>query len=576
MIVKTDLHHQMDSITRTAHRNCWQCSLAIALLLFSLLANAQSISDVEAERVTRINELSVLIQQKTVQRNFLREIILDAGENASEDDRQKLNTVVEDLESLRESFLFASLGNQVDISALDNEPEKTTTWQEDFVEVIKPLADILKSVTRRPREVALLREKIAFFDQKLAAVTSAVDVASKIDQSELTEQALETLQDYTSNWQQELAQLKQNKLLAESQLESLTAQNGSNWSDVWSSSKQFVVGRGVTLILAVGAALLAWLLMRFIWWLYSRKVASKKVRRQSIFYRFAAYSYYLLTGLVVIMSVLFTLWIREDLLLLAIAFVALAGVALGFRQYVPNYLSEARLLLNLGNVREDERVVYEGLPWQVVSLNIQTVLRNPALDGVIRLPISTLATLNSRPIKNNLWFPTRKDDYVQLPDGTFGQVTCQTPDLVELSVKGGITVTYPTAEFFSLKVLNLTGGSSFGVSTTFGVDYSLQPICLTIVPQKLRESVHDALVAAGYQKSVKSELVELASAGQSSLDYLVFITLSSSVAADYFKIERLLVQTCIEAANANNWLIPFPQLTVHQSNADIVSDGSPG
>jgi len=81
--------------------------------------------------------------------------------------------------------------------------------------------------------------------------------------------------------------------------------------------------------------------------------------------------------------------------------------------------------------------------------------------------------------------------------------------------------------------------------------------------------VQGALDDAGYNKDVKSLLVELSSANDSSLDYIVFVTLSSEVASDYFKVQRLLVHTCINVANANNWSIPFPQLTVHQPDNSL-------
>ncbi len=541
---------------------------ALSVLVFSLSVRAQSTipdtSDASA-RIQRINELSELISQKTVQRTTLRELLITNGQNAEEADKEKLKTLSEDLENLNESFLFAVLDNQVDIDALDDFVAPQTTWQEDVVELLKPLADTLKSITRRPREIASLRDKILEANQKSSAIKNAISAAGKVDGESLSEKAAKTLQGYLATWNQELEQVKQDKLLAESQLKSLEAKNGSSWSGFWASTKEFFVGRGLTLFLAMGAAAVAWLLMRYLWWIYSTKIASKETRRKSTLYRFSAYSYYMITGFVVILAVLFTLWIREDLLLLAVAFIALASLALGFRQYLPNYIAEARLLLNLGNVREDERVVYDGLPWQVMSLNIQTVLRNPAIDGVIRLPLNTIAALSSRPIKNNLWFPTKKGDYVVLPDGLFGLIKCQTPDLVEISVKGGMTLTYPTSEFFSLKVLNLTGDSTFGVSTTFGLDYSLQSICLTTVPDTLRAGIHNALVASGYEKHTKGELIELASASESSLDYLIYITMSSEVAADYYAIERLLVQTCIDVSNANNWSIPFPQLTIHNA-----------
>ena len=547
----------------------WHLALVAVLLMLSTLASGQDLGSVQTSDVNQINELSDLIREKTAERDFLREVITNSGANPSVEDEEKLSAVVEDLESLRESLLFAVLGDSVNVSSLNKVVEEETTWQEDVVEILKPLADTLKTVTRRPREAANLREEIALIDQNLVAVTTALNTISGIDENQLNDNSTAAILNFRGTWSQEVAQLKQDKLLAESQLRLLANESKTDWSDIWLNAKSFLLGRGLTIILAAIAAIIVWAVMRLMWWIYSTKIASKRIRRQSTVYRLVAYSYYFATGIVIITAVLFTLWLREDLLLLAISFLALIGLVLGFRQYLPNYVNEARLLLNLGSVREDERVVYEGLPWQVMSLNIQSVLRNPALDGVIRLPLKTLGTLSSRPIKNNLWFPTKKGDFVKLPDGMFGRINCQTPDLVEISVLGGITITYPTQEFYSLKVLNFTGDESFGVSTTFGLDYSLQAISLTTVPDTLRKAVQGALDDAGYRSYQKSLLVELSSANESSLDYIVFVTVSSEIAGDYFKLQRLLVHTCVNTANANNWAIPFPQLTVHQPDNSL-------
>ena len=63
------------------------------------------------------------------------------------------------------------------------------------------------------------------------------------------------------------------------------------------------------------------------------------------------------------------------LLLLAFAAMLLLGGALSFRSMLPNYIDEVRLLLGVGPLREEELVQYNGLPWQVMSLNIDTILR---------------------------------------------------------------------------------------------------------------------------------------------------------------------------------------------------------
>ena len=327
----------------------------------------------------------------------------------------------------------------------------------------------------------------------------------------------------------------------------------------------FLLGRGLTLIIALVCAALAWAVMRFLWWVFTTHFTTKEQRRNQTWFRLLAYSYYLLNTIVTLLVVLAVLYVREDLLLLALALLLVFGAVLSFRQFLPRYIEEARLLLNLGSVREDERVVYNGLPWQVMSLNLHTVLRNPALDGVLRLPLDVVGTLVSRPVKNNLWFPSNQGDFVILPDDILGQVRTQTPDLVEIAVRGGMSMTYNTADFYSINLINLSRDKTFGVSATFGFDYALQELSLTEIPAALEDEVKTFICEEGYEKHLRSLLVELSTANTSSLDFLIFATFNSKVAGDYYKLQRLLQQACVSVSNKKGWTIPFPQLTIHRS-----------
>jgi hypothetical protein len=79
-----------------------------------------------------------------------------------------------------------------------------------------------------------------------------------------------------------------------------------------------------------------------------------------------------------------------------------------------HFVREVTLLLNLGAVREGERVMYNGIPWLVRSLNFYTRLVNPELEGGdIRLPLRDFHDLRSRSFDaNEPWFPTRLNDWV--------------------------------------------------------------------------------------------------------------------------------------------------------------------
>ena len=241
------------------------------------------------------------------------------------------------------------------------------------------------------------------------------------------------------------------------------------------------------------------------------------------------------------------------------------GFAVALKQILPRYVTEARLLLNLGTAREGERIIYNGIPWEIVHINVHTILRNPSLQGVLRIPLSELAGMNSRALNNDeSWFPSKKGDYLLMPDGSVAEVLLQTPENVELQSRAGMRSSYPSQSFFSTAFFNLTKGESFGVGSTFGIDYNHLDISLTRVPEAFKQATTEGLRSAGLAEHVDDILVDFQTANNSSLDYIIYVTLKSRVASSYFKVGRVIQQSCVKACNENNWGIPFPQLTVHK------------
>lgn len=527
-------------------------------------ADATAASAQSSLQATRLDELARLLEKKVVQRDTLTKSLVSADEPTKAKEQGTLDNLNRDIARLSSTFEIVALGS-IDTSLLSAPDDEDTDWRQDLVDILDPLVESLKSVTERPRQLAELRDAIFSNQTRLSVAEQALTELQNIDATLLDETAENRITELVIKWEDEQEQIQQELLVSRSQLERLTEDQQSFFEGVWPATRVFLLGRGLTLIIALAAAAFAWGLMRLLWWAYTTHFTTREQRRSTTWFRLLSYSYYLLNTLVTFLVVLVVLYVREDLLLLALALLLVVGAVLSFRQFLPRYIREARLLLNLGSVREDERVVYNGLPWQVMSLNLHSVLRNPALDGVIRLPLETMSTLISRPVKNNLWFPSNRGDYVILPDDVLGQVRHQTPDLVEISVRGGMSMTYSTADFYAINLINLSRDETFGVSVTFGFDYALQAISLTEIPQALEEEVRTVLEEEGYKRHLKSLLVELATANSSSLDFLIFATFDSKVASDFYKIQRLLQQSCVGVSNKKGWTIPFPQLTIHRA-----------
>jgi len=221
-------------------------------------------------------------------------------------------------------------------------------------------------------------------------------------------------------------------------------------------------------------------------------------------------------------------------------------------------------LLGIGPVREAERLVLDGVPFLVDSLSIYTVLRNPALEGVLRLPLHTMNALVSRPAGQEPWFPCQPGDHILLANGSFAKVLRQTIELVEVAVLGSI-VQIRTQDFLGQNIRNLSR-EGFGIASTFGIDYQHQAICLDTVPDLFRDAILIRFENANLKDDIEDILVEFSNAGTSSLDYRIYIVLNGRATNAFFRAQRLVQQACVETCNREGWVIPFTQITVHSSH----------
>lgn len=527
-------------------------------------AVGSSVKDAEISLKSPAGKLSTIAQslhEKRKERKALQQQLAIATE---EDEKKDLQLLIDELKStinqLNHSF------EQIIIDGLDLDPFSDVSsqpfdWKEELILATKPIIDALKDLTEKPRKIEKLRGDIELLQEQRNLIELALDAMARFQPDTMNQSTKTEFESVAKKWLQRQADNVQDLEIARFQMTSLEEKNKNWWHSLKIGMVNFVQGRGLTLTIAIVAALSVWLLMRGLLWLYQKKLISPS-RRNSIQTRLTGYAYRILTGLLVMLTVLVTFYHANDFLLLTLAIIILIAVILSFRHLLPHYINEARLLLNIGPVRIGERITYNGLPMQVRSINVDSLLRNPDLKGIVRLPLSVLEDMVSRPDIDEPWFPCRAGEYVMLPDGRFGEVIEQTIELVLLQIKGSL-VQFTAADFFRLNVLNLSR-QGFVVVVTFGIDYQHQAHCLNEVPTRLHEALERALAQAEFSNKIVSLLVEFKEANTNSLDYLIVVNCKGEAAGLYFTINRLIQKTCVEVCNRERWVIPFTQLTVHQ------------
>ncbi len=526
----------------------------------------QSEAEQQAQTVRRLLAIKLALEDRRARVRELLEQIASADEV---DKPRLLEQVAEHRERIRDltaSFENIAVGGAT-LREVDEVEERQLAWHEELTQIARPILNSLREATEKPRRIAELRTEMSLYEQQLETARRALSSIGRFEQQGVPPEVAEGLESVAASWNERKQDIERSQEIARNELRSLETGEGEVFDAIRKVVSEFLLGSGLTLLLAVVAGLVVWFVMRAL-----RRVV-KMWRRSAENPEYAArirvllYSYHLLTIVLVAFVVLAVFYVRGDLLLLSLAIITLAMLVLGVWRFLPGYVREARLLLNVDPAREGERVIYNGLPMRITSLNFFSELRNPELEGVIRLPLSALAQLISRPRIDEIWFPSREGDYLLLPDGSFGQVLKQTVEMVQLKVMGSI-LQYSSADFLQLGARNLSR-EGFGIAVVFGIDYQHQDISLDVVPQRLYADVESAFDEAGFGENLQSLVVEFKEAAASSLNYLVYATLDGDSASSYFKLGRLIQQACVDTCNREGWVIPFTQVTIHQ--ADEVS-----
>ena len=512
----------------------------------------------------QLEEIQKSLQAKRAQVDGLRKQLKNTVDDTEKRELEwRIDREETDINNLRRSFENIALGG-LDLGIFDTtQQDEKFNWQQELLLILKPLFQELKELTDKPRQVEHLKSRLGVLDNQTRTAQKALGNVERLLDDTLDKDTRGRLENIRANWAQRIEDIKRDREISQLQLKALEDSDDTLLLSMQQSIRDFFSGRGLNLILSILAFLLTYLIMAGLFRFYIRLHIKGETRSiaTTTRRRLLEYGYKAFTIVICILAALTTLYILGDILLLALALIVLLIIAIGLRNYLPQFIEETKLLLNIGAVRERERVIYNGLPWMVRSLGVYSKLYNPALDGLLRLPLSEMQQLVSRPYRDDEpWFPTNPGDWVQLSDGTTGLVLRQTPEIVHLRHKNAVR-TYNTASFLAAEPRNFSGG--FSISVTFGIDYQHQAICTTIVPEQLRKSIEAGLQRSEYSQHVIDILVEFQEAGTSSLNYLIYINFNGEAADSYFAIGRLLQRICVDTCNEQGWVIPFNQLTVH-------------
>ncbi len=537
------------------------------LLLFSPWVYA---TETEAEETALLGETlqslaDFLKLQASLQEDIAatREALLSAETDSEKEMLTgQLEKLQADLRTTRQNFEKIAAGTN--LGNLRPLEQQTFNFQQEILSLIEPVVKELKDMTSDVRKKSELREAIARYSEKLPLAEDAIEnLSNLIDRTE-SEAVRSKLLELLREWQQQRAFIKSELQAAQLQLDKLESSETSFTESSSSYLKSFFQKRGRYLLQALLVVVAILVLSRLIYKLMTRLIPDYRKEHRSFRIRLLDLFHRILTLLLVISGPMVVFYVVEDWVLFSISLLVLIGLAWTLRQTLPRYWKQMQLFLNIGSVREGERILLDGLPWKIAQINFFSTLENPVARLVQRVPLDDLVDLKSRPLgRDEPWFPCKKEDWIIMADGTRGKVIGISQELVTLVQRGGAQRTYTMGDFLGGSPLNLA--PNFRIKEVFGITYDLQAQSTKEIPALLEAHVAKRLEEEGYGDRLLNLRVEFAQANTSSLDIVVIADFRGELGDLYNRLRRAIQRWCVEAATHHDWEIPFQQITLHHA-----------
>lgn len=502
----------------------------------------------------------------------IKEINRQIGASKSDAEKQSLKLQLGKLESDLRAITrnFENIAAGVDITSLRTEVEEAFSFQRELFALLKPAFDEMKEMTAHVRQKSDLKEKIIYYEERLPVMEQALANVHRLLEQSKNSSITQALKITMDNWQRQLSVMRSELQAAQLQLEKLVAAEVSISEASQSYLKSFFQQRGLYLTVALLAVLGILLLSRLSHIALQRYVPGFRKLHRSFRVRLAELVHRVITLILVILGPMIVFYVVEDWVLFSLSLLLLIGTVWTLRLTLPRYLHQIQIFLNIGAVREGERLYLDGLPWQVKQINVFCTLVNPVAELTQRVPIDNLVDLKSRAAHpGEPWFPCRKGDWVILSDGVRGKVIGISPELVQLVERGGAQLTYQTSDFLAKSPRNLA--TNFRIKEFLGISYKLQSKSTTSIPQTLHDYILERAGQEGYGEQLLSLRVEFAQASNSSLDLAVIADFKGELGDLYNRLRRAIQRWCVDACSEYGWEIPFPQMTLHGAVARAIS-----
>lgn len=551
---------------------CRSAAILSSLILAGLILAQDSplppvgkpvVAEVSKQRLEALKQVTGPLEESGRELDKLR---LRLGELTSQDDRELIEAQIkveqERLTKLRKNFRDIIGGAEA--AEYEGETPQDLSIEQLAIDLVEPISRAVQDLSASPRELDALRDRLGIWQEKVRKCTIILERIDRLRAANHDPDLVAEFDLTQRMWEGKKAECQGQIGVIKDQIRERESKRRPVLEAISASFSKFFRSKGINLLLALITGVAVFLIFRRIYEAI-RKVSPIHRGKPSLASRLSDVLAGVVTVLISLWGVVLVFYVRGDWLLLTVVVLFLIGAVWAAKTSLPPYFEQVRTLLNLGSIREGERVIYEGLPFRVRSLGFLTTLDNPRLQGgEYRIPVKKVMHMISRlPEDKEPWFPTEVNDWVVMSDGTYGKVITQTPEQVVLLQLGGSMKTYPSAAFLAGTPENLSHG--YRVACTFGIDYKHQTLSTTEVPEIMEKALTIAIHDKFDGDQVRSIKVEFKGAGASSLDLQINIDVAGEMGSRYQVLSRFVQRVCVDTCNEQGWVIPFTQITVHQA-----------
>lgn len=458
---------------------------------------------------------------------------------------------------------FERVAAGTELAALSPEAKKAFDWKAEVAALVDPLLKELRALTAAARQKTELRETIENLGKQVQTAGQAAANLEALMAAGGEQGVQSALGELLDDWRDEEKRLSGKLELARMDLHNLTDPEAARGKTT-AKLHAFLRTRGLYLLMGAVTFTVAFLALRLLFRLLLRRLPVGREGRAGLYGRLISVFSHLFSALFATAAMLVVFFIVGDGFIISLAALLILGTLWALRQALPHHWQRSLFLLNMGTVREGERLLIDGVPWRVDSLGMFCRLSNPVLDQVLRLPVDKMIGLVSRPYNlDEPWFPCKKGDFLRLADGSVVQVKDLSSEQVRLSkVATGAVLVHPTASFIGMAAENIS--KRFFVNAVLGLSYDLQADITGRIPATLKNWLHERLEAEGYAAKCLSLTCEFGKMSASSLDISVFLEFPGDMAPLYNRLHRALERWCVDCCTENGWEIPFQQVVVHR------------